>query len=84
MRLKSAIQSWDRVLGILSDRGQQTLPADLQQRIDQREQARVSKDFALADRIRDELLAQGIVLEDTKEGVRWKTIPSSPPKNTTP
>ncbi|MFA9454924.1 MAG: DALR domain-containing protein, partial [Candidatus Aminicenantaceae bacterium] len=84
MRLKSAIQSWDRVLGILSDRGQQTLPADLQQRIDQREQARVSKDFALADRIRDELLAQGIVLEDTKEGVRWKTIPSSPPKNTAP
>jgi len=84
MRLRSAIQSWDSVLGVLSDRGQQTLPADLQQRIDQREQARVSKDFALADRIRDELLAQGIILEDTKEGVRWKTIPSSPSKKTSP
>jgi len=38
----------------------------------EREAARKSRDFARADRIRDQLLEQGIILEDTKSGVRWK------------
>ena len=45
---------------------------DIEARIAQRTQAKKSKDFAGADRIRKELLDQGVVLEDTKDGVRWK------------
>ena len=40
--------------------------------ITEREQARKDRNFALADKIRDDLKEQGIVLEDTKQGVRWK------------
>ena len=42
------------------------------ERIDARKAAKKNKDFALADQIRDELLAKGIVLEDTREGTKWK------------
>jgi cysteinyl-tRNA synthetase len=48
------------------------LGAAVQARIEAREAARKCKDFAESDRIRDELLAQGIVLEDTPKGVVWK------------
>jgi cysteinyl-tRNA synthetase len=51
--------------GVLSD-------AEIEARIAQRTQAKKSKDFAGADRIRQELLDQGVILEDTKVGVRWK------------
>ena len=51
--------------GALSD-------AEIEARIAQRTQAKKSRDFAGADRIRQELLEQGIILEDTKDGVRWK------------
>ena len=40
--------------------------------IARRTQARKNKDFALADKIRNDLLEKGIVLEDTREGVKWK------------
>ncbi len=50
------------------------LPADIQKKIQEREKARKEKNYVLADRIRDELFAQGIVLEDTRDGVRWKII----------
>ena len=40
--------------------------------IEERQQARKSKNFARADEIRDELLAKGIVLKDTREGVKWE------------
>jgi cysteinyl-tRNA synthetase len=46
--------------------------ADIDARIAERTAAKKARNFALADQIRDELLAQGIVLEDTKSGVRWK------------
>jgi cysteinyl-tRNA synthetase len=49
-------------------------PEVIQAKISARQKARAEKDFALADRIRDELLREGILLEDTKEGVRWKKI----------
>ena len=42
--------------------------------IDQRAAAKKAKDFALADAIRGELLEKGIVLEDTREGVKWKRV----------
>ena len=45
---------------------------EIEARIAQRTQAKKAKDFAGADRIRQELLDQGVVLEDTKDGVRWK------------
>jgi cysteinyl-tRNA synthetase len=69
----SLIEDLDRVLGILSPRTQ-SLDADIQRRIDERQAARKRRDFAEADRIRKELLAEGIQLEDTKEGVRWKKL----------
>ena len=48
------------------------LDAEIKKRIEERQAARRRRDFAEADRIRDQLLSQGIQLEDTKEGVRWK------------
>ena len=41
-------------------------------RIEERKAAKKEKDFARADAIRNELLEKGIVLEDTREGVKWK------------
>jgi len=49
-----------------------SLPQEIEQKIKERERARLQKNYALADKIRDDLLAQGIVLEDTKDGIRWK------------
>jgi len=45
---------------------------DIEAQVAQRTAAKKARDFALADRIRDQLLEQGIILEDTKSGVRWK------------
>jgi len=44
------------------------------EKVNLREKARAEKNFKLADKIRDDLLAQGIVLEDTKDGIRWKIV----------
>ena len=46
--------------------------ADIQALVDARTQAKKARDFKRADAIRDELAAEGILLEDTKDGVRWK------------
>ena len=48
------------------------LDSDIEALIEERQQARKDRDFARADEIRDELLEKGIVLEDTREGVKWK------------
>ena len=50
---------------------EEVLDEDIEKLIEERQAARANKDFATADRIRDELAAQGIKLLDTKEGVRW-------------
>ena len=47
------------------------LDVDIEALFAERQQARKDKNFARADEIRDELLAKGIVLKDTREGVRW-------------
>jgi cysteinyl-tRNA synthetase len=46
--------------------------AEVEARIETRNQAKKARDFALSDRIRQQLLEQGIILEDTKSGTRWK------------
>ncbi|MCX6567765.1 MAG: cysteine--tRNA ligase [Candidatus Aminicenantes bacterium] len=53
-------------------------PEVIKTKIQARQKARADRDFALADQIRDELLREGILLEDTKDGVRWKNI--APPR----
>lgn len=60
------------VLGIITERKAEILDSEIEDLIEQRTQARKNKDFALADKIRNDLLEKGIVLEDTREGVKWK------------
>ena len=60
------------VLGIIIEKEEEMLDADIEAMIEKRQAARKARDFALADQIRDELLAKGIILEDTREGVKWK------------
>ncbi|MBQ9885780.1 MAG: cysteine--tRNA ligase [Lachnospiraceae bacterium] len=59
------------VLGIITDKKEEILDSEIEALIEQRQQARKEKNFALADKIRDELLEKGIVLKDTREGVKW-------------
>jgi len=63
----------DSVLAILPQR-KKGLPEEIMKMIEEREEARRKKDFEKADRIREELRKIGIILEDTKEGVRWKVL----------
>lgn len=60
------------VLGIITERKAEILDSEIEDLIARRTQARKNKDFALADKIRNDLLEKGIVLEDTREGVKWK------------
>ena len=60
------------ILGIKTERKKEVLDEDIEKLIEERQAARKAKDFARADAIRDELLNMGIILEDTREGVKWK------------
>ena len=60
------------VLGIIIDKKEEMLDEEIEAMIEKRQAARKERNFALADQIRDELLAKGIILEDTREGVKWK------------
>ena len=62
------------ILGIILKKEEKLLDADIERMIEVRQQARKNKDFATADKIRDELLSKGIVLEDTREGVKYKWL----------
>lgn len=60
------------VLGILQKEKENNLDSEIEELIEKRQQARKDKNFALADEIRDKLKAQGITLEDTPSGVKWR------------
>lgn len=62
------------VLGFAQNRNKQSLDEEIEALIEKRQQARKSKDFALADKIRDELKERGIELKDTPQGVKWSYI----------
>jgi cysteinyl-tRNA synthetase len=79
---RAIVASFDEVLSLDLLKGEEKLAQDnsvdaeleawILERIDARKAAKKAKDFAQADAIRDELLAKGIVLEDTREGTKWK------------
>lgn len=68
------LRSWDRVLGLDLDRSQPdvALPGGASSLLEARERARAAKDFATADRLRDELATLGVAVTDTAAGQRWK------------
>ena len=70
--MKDVILELGGVLGLLKNNKKQSLDEEIENLIEQRTQARKNKDWALADKIRDDLKARGIVLEDTPDGVKWK------------
>ncbi|MCW6110906.1 cysteine--tRNA ligase [Clostridium sporogenes] len=61
-------------LGILQESTKASLEEEIEKLIEERQKARKEKNWALADKIRDNLKERGIVLEDTPQGVRWKQI----------
>ena len=66
------IARFDTVLNVFGNNGAESLDAEIKVLIDERQEARRRRDFGRADELRDELLQRGIILEDTKDGVRWK------------
>ncbi|WP_027438358.1 cysteine--tRNA ligase [Lachnospira multipara] len=70
--LRESIVTLSDILGLKVVKSEELLDADIENLIKERQEARKAKNFARADEIRDELLSKGIVLEDTREGVRWK------------
>jgi len=68
----AAIDRIDSVLNVFGDSAPLMLDDEIQKLIDARQEARHRRDFHRADEIRDQLLERGIILEDTKDGVRWK------------
>jgi cysteinyl-tRNA synthetase len=67
-----AIKRVDSVLNVFGESRRENVDDEIQKLIDERQEARHRRDFGRADEIRDKLAAQGIILEDTKDGVRWK------------
>lgn len=70
--VRSTIKKLCDVLGIITEREEELLDEDIEKLIEERQAARKTKNFARADEIRDQLASQGLLLEDTREGVKWK------------
>jgi len=73
-KAEALIRELGKPLGILQNQMKKDLETEIQELIDKRQEARKNRDFALADKIRDDLKSRNIVLEDTPQGVRWKMI----------
>ena len=71
-RVKKLLEKLLDVLGLVAERKEENLDARVEALIAERQAARREKNFVRADEIRNELTAMGILLEDTKEGVKWK------------
>ena len=70
--LKDEIVMLSDICGLIVDKKEEILDTEIEALIQERQDARKAKNFARADGIRDTLAAQGIILEDTREGVKWK------------
>ena len=70
--LKDLIVKLADVLGLIVEKEEELLAEDIEALIEERQAARKAKNFQRADEIRNELLERGIILEDTREGVKWK------------
>lgn len=70
--LLATIDRFDSVFNIFGEAKKEMLDSEIQALIDERQEARKSKNFARSDEIRNQLTEMGIILEDTKDGVRWK------------
>ena len=70
--LLDLLAQFDTVLNVLGDEQNEMLDSEVQAMIDERQEARRRRDFGRADEIRFALADRGIILEDTKDGVRWK------------
>ena len=70
--LKAQLEELTDILGIIVDKAPEMLDEDIENLIAERQAARKARDFARADAIRQQLLDMGIILEDTREGVKWK------------
>jgi len=70
--LRKRIQDLCGILGIITEKKAELLDEEVEHMIEERQAARKAKDFARADEIRGLLLEKGIILEDTREGVKWK------------
>jgi len=70
--LLEVIDRIDSVLNIFGEQKREILDSEIQALLDERQKARHRRDFGRADEIRRELADRGIILEDTKDGVRWK------------
>ncbi|MDE7047140.1 MAG: cysteine--tRNA ligase, partial [Lachnospiraceae bacterium] len=70
--LKDEIVMLSDICGLIVEKKQEMLAEDIEALIEERQAARKAKDFKRADEIRSELLSKGIILEDTREGVKWK------------
>ena len=68
----SAVAKFDSVLGIFGAEDTEILDDEIESLITERQTARHNRDFVRSDEIRDLLAEKGIILEDTKDGVRWK------------
>jgi cysteinyl-tRNA synthetase len=66
------VDRFDSVFNVFGEVKQELLDSEIQALIDERQAARAARNFARADEIRNHLTAMGIILEDTKEGLRWR------------